>query len=286
MRHMEGMFTGYRNLELFYQHWLPTKEPKAIIILVHGLRAHSGCYLKLNNYLLSKGYAIYSFDLRGHGKSEGIKGHVDNFSDYVYDLQVFINRVRSERGGYDIFVIGISMGGTITLDYALENQNQLVGLIAAGAFLRPDVSVSPLLIQICTFLSLTLPKMRIGSFDISVMSKDKLVVHRYTKDPLYYKGKITARLGSELLEASKKLQPQISSIKLPILIMHGTADRLANLEGSITLCESVGSIEKTLKLYDGAYHDIFNDLNNEQVFSDLNNWLYTHILGLPYSQAK
>ena len=284
MRHMEGIFTGHRNLELFYQYWLPTKAPKAIVILVHGLRAHSGCYPKLNSYLLSQGYAIYSFDLRGHGKSEGVKGHVDNFSDYVYDLQAFINRVRSEREGYDIFIIGISMGGTITLDYALENQNQLVGLIVAGAFLKPDTNVSPLLIRTCKFLSLTLPKMRIGNFNMSVMSRDKLVVDRYTNDPLYYKGKITTRLGAELLKALKKLQPQTSSIKLPVLIMHGTVDRLANLEGSTALYESVGSIDKTLRLYDGAHHDIFNDLNNEPVFSDLNNWLSNHILGLSYSQ--
>lgn len=276
MRHIEGIFTGHRNLELFYQHWLPTREPKAVIILLHGLRAHSGCYPDLTNYLLSNGYAIYTFDLRGHGKSKGLASHVDNFSDFVYDLQLFTNKVRSEREGANVFLIGISMGGTIALDYALENQNQLAGLILAGAFLKPDVSVSPLLTQACTFLSLALPRMRIGSFDISVVSKNEAIVNKYANDPLYYKGKLTVRLGAELLKSSKKLQAQMSTIKLPVLIMHGTADRLANVVGSETSYERVGSKEKTLKLYDGAYHDIFNDLNNKQVFSDLDKWLYTH----------
>ena len=277
MEHKEGRFTGYKNLGLYYQCWLPDKSPRAILLVVNGMAEHSGRYTNLVNRFVPKGYAIYGYDHRGHGKSDGLRCYVDRFSDYVSDLKTFFDIVRGQHGDAKIFLVGHSMGGTIATAYAVQYQQELAGLLLSGASLKMGSSVSPALIAMAGILSVLLPKMGATVLDASAISRDQAVVDAYVNDPLVYRGKIRARTGAELIKTMKELAAQMPEINLPILIMHGTADQLGNAEGSQMLYELVGSRDKTLKLYDGFYHEIFNEPEREQVFADMETWLAAHV---------
>ena len=273
MKHIEGKFEGYKNLNLYYQCWLPSNEPRAILLVVHGLAEHSGRYMNIVNYFVRKGYAVYGLDQRGHGKSQGLRGYVERFSYFVSDIKTFLGIIRSKHRGAKIFIVGHSVGGTIATAYAVRHQDEFDGLVLSGAILKVGASVSSGLIIVARVLSLLLPKVGLDIIDASAISQDKTVVDAYVDDLLVYRGRIRARLGAELIKAIQLLLPQMSKIYLPILITHGTADRLSDPRGSEILYDQVGSRDKTLKLYDGFYHEIFNEPGHEQVLADMETWL-------------
>jgi len=277
MKHLEGQFKGLRNLNLYYQCWLPSNEFKAILLIVHGLAEHSGRYTNLVNYFVPRGYAVYGFDQRGHGKSDGLRGYVDKFSNFVNDLNTFLSIVHSRQHDARIFMVGHSIGGTIAAAYAIFHQDDFDGLILSGATLKVGAGVSAGLIIAARVLSLLLPKAGLYVIDATAVSRDKGVVSAYVSDPLVYRGKIRARLGIELIKAMETLQRQMPKIYLPILVLHGTADQLSDPEGSKILYARVSSRDKTLKLYEGFYHEIFNEPECEQVFADVEAWLATRV---------
>ena len=277
MEHTEGRFTGRKGLSLYYQCWLPATDPKAILLVVHGWAEHSGRYINLVNYFVPKGYAICALDHRGHGKSEGLRGYVERFSDYLDDLKTFFDIVRSEHGDAKIFLVGHSMGGTIATAYSVRNQHDLAGLIVSGLGVKPGSSLSSAIIPLARILSLLLPRLGIMVLDASTISQDKAVVDAYVNDPLVYRGKITCRFGAEMLATLRKLPSKMPEINLPILIMHGTADRLCDPEGSRILYDQANSRDKTLKLYEGFYHEIFNEPGHKQVLADIEAWLAARI---------
>jgi alpha-beta hydrolase superfamily lysophospholipase len=277
MKRKEGKFKGYKGLNLYYQYWLPEGKPKAVLLVAHGLAEHSGRYKNLVDYFVPKGYAVYALDHRGHGKSEGTRNYVDSFNDYLTDLKTFFDMVRKEHKNTKIFLFGHSLGGTIATAYAVEHQKELAGLILSGSSLVPSSSVSPALIAMAGIISALLPKMGVTLLDASGISRDKAVVDAYVNDPLVFRGKVPARTGAELARMWKQLPEQMPKIKLPVLIMHGFADQLADPRGSKLLYERVGSKDKTLKLYDNCYHEICNEPEREQVFMDMEDWLTKHI---------
>jgi acylglycerol lipase len=277
MKHQEGHFKGLRNLELYYQGWLPDGDPAAVLFVVHGLAEHSGRYGNLVDYFVPRGYAIYALDHRGHGRSEGARVYVARFTDYLDDLKTFFDMVRGWHPDRKIFMVGHSMGGTIGLAYAVRYQDELNGLVLSAAGVRPGESISPLLITVGKLCSTLLPKMGMLVLDASTISRDPAVVAAYDNDPLVYRGKVTARLGAEMIATMQAFPEQVSRLRLPILIMHGTADRLVDPQGSPWLYETVGSTDKTLKLYEGFYHEIFNEPEHEQVLADVEAWLQAHL---------
>ncbi|MBI3040972.1 MAG: lysophospholipase, partial [Chloroflexi bacterium] len=250
MKHLEDKFKGFKNLSLYYQYWLPASKAKAILLIVHGLAEHSGRYLNLVNHFVARGYAVYAFDQRGHGKSPGLRGHVKQFSCFVNDVKIFLGIIRSQHHDTRIFMVGHSLGGTIATAYAVHHQDEFDGLIVSGATLKAGASISSGLIIIARALSLVLPKIGLYNIDASAISQDKAVVAAYVNDPLVYRGKVRARLGSELIKTLEILPRQMSNIYLPLLIMHGTADRLSDPKGSQLLYDRVSSKDKTLHLYD------------------------------------
>ncbi len=277
MEHVEGSFRGQKNFSLYYQCWLPARDPQAVLVVVHGLAEHSGRYTNLVNYFVPRGYAVYGFDQRGHGRSPGPRGYVERFSYFVNDLRTFLDIVRGKHRDAKIFIVGHSMGGTSAAACAVHHQDEFDGLILSGAALKLGASVAPGLIIIARVLSRLLPKMGIDVIDASAISQDETVVDAYVNDPLVYRGKICVRLGIELLEVMQTIGLQMPEIKLPVLIMHGTADRLSDPEGSQLLYERIGSRDKTLKLYEGFYHEIFNEPERMQVLADMETWLATRI---------
>ena len=279
MEHREGRFTGCKGLNLYYQCWLPEENPKAVLLVVHGWAEHSGRYMNLVNYFVPKGYAICALDQRGHGKSEGVRGYVERFSDYLDDLETFFDIVRSEHGDTKIFLVGHSLGAAIAIAYAVtvDHQKDLSGLIVSGAVIKPGSSLPSALIPLARIMSFVLPRLGVTILDASAISQDNAVVNAYINDPLVYRGKITCRLSAEMLALLRNLPSEVPQINLPILIMHGTADRLCNPEGSQVLYDTVGSNDRTLKLYDGFYHEIFNEPEHEAVLADVEVWLSTRV---------
>ena len=277
MEHIEGRFTGCKGLNLYYQCWLPEADPRAILLVVHGLAEHSGRYTNLINHFVPKGYAIYALDQRGHGKSDGLRSHVERFSEYLDDLKTFFDIVRSEHHDNKIFLVGHSLGALVATAYSVRHQQDLAGLIVSAVIIKAGASVTPVHRAAARILSVLLPKMGVTVIDASAISQDKAVVDAYVNDPLVYRGKIRARVGAELLSTVRRMPSEMPQINLPILIMHGTADRLSNPEGSQILYDTVGSNDRTLKLYDGFYHEIFNEPGHKQVLADTEEWIAARI---------
>ncbi len=276
MEHIRSSFKGCNNCELSYQCWLPSEEVEAVLIVVHGLAEHCGRYTNLVNYFIPKGYAIYSYDQQGHGKSQGMPGHIEQFSYFIKDLETFSGMVHDKHKEAKIFLIGHSVGGLIAATFIIDNQDKFDGLILSGATIKPGSSVSSGMILAARLLSFLLPKLGVETIDASAISKDDSVVNAYINDPLVYQGKIRARLGAELIKAMQKLAGNMANINLPVLIMFGSSDRLSNPEGSLLLYEKIGSKDKTLKIYDGFYHEIFNEPGNIEVLTDTDIWLVSH----------
>jgi len=277
MEHLEGTFKGSKGLSLYYQCWLPDTNPKAVLLVVPGLAEHSGRYTNLVNYFVPRAYAVCGLDTQGHGKSEGPRCYIDKFQDYVNDVKIFFDIVHQRYGDRKVFLLGHSMGSAIAIVYAVQYQDDLDGLIMSGATLKPGSSVSSILKVVVRVISKLFPKMGVAVIDASTISQDKAVVDAYVNDPLVYRGKVTARLGAELVKTLDKLPALIPKITLPIIIMYGTEDRLSNPEGSQMLYDLVGSHDKTLKKYEGFYHEIFNEPGHLRVMADLEAWLATRV---------
>jgi alpha-beta hydrolase superfamily lysophospholipase len=277
MKQISGKLKGQGNLNLFYQGYLPTESPIAVLLIIHGLAEHIGRYMNIVDYFVPRGYAIYGFDQRGHGQSEGMRGYVERFSYYIDDTKAFFDMVHGEHPSKSFFILGHSVGGLIATTYSLNYSNELDGLILSGVTIKPGESLSPVKIMLARLFSKVIPKVGIDVIDASAISQDQAVIKEYINDPLVYRGKISSRLGAELIKAMQVLTNHISNIQLPILIMSGSVDRLSNPEGSRFLYNRISSIDKTIKFYDGFYHEIFNEPRRNQVFNDMENWLNYHL---------
>jgi len=277
MQQKEGNFKGVGNHNLYWRCWLPDGKPKAVILVAHGLGEHISRYNNLVNHLVPRGYAVYGLDHQGHGKSEGIRVYIDRVQVYIDDLKTFYDMVHKDNPGSKVFLLGHSMGGLLAAEYASQHQQDLTGLVVSAPSLKPGESITATTITLARILSAITPKLGVQALDSTFLSRDKSVVEAYDKDPLVYRGKITARLGSDLFSTMSKFQQQMPSITLPLLIMQGSDDKLVNQDGSKLFYEKAGSKDKALKIYDGLYHEIFNEPERARVFADLDAWLDGHI---------
>ncbi|MBL7165491.1 MAG: alpha/beta hydrolase [Dehalococcoidales bacterium] len=273
MKHQEAGFKGYGDANLYYQCWLPDTEPRAVLVLAHGLAEHGGRYANVVDHLVPRGYALYAPDHRGHGRSEGGRCYVERFEHYLNDLEAFLAIVRREQPNCRLFLYGHSMGGTIALAYALQHQSELDGLIITGAVLRPGSSITAVHVLAARILSALLPRMGVTALDNGGISQDPEVVQAYVNDPLVYCGKVTARLGAEFLRVMQQLPTQVKGVHLPVLIMHGTEDILSDPQSSQLLYDRVPSEDKTLIFYEDYYHEIHNEPGRERVLVDMAGWL-------------
>jgi len=276
MIHSDGRFKGARNTCIAYQTWLPDGEIKAAILLVHGLGEHSGRYTNLINHLIPLGYAIYAVDHIGHGKSDGVRKHIKTFSDFSDTLDIFLERVKEWHGSNPLFILGHSMGGLIASHYLLANQRHFSGVILSAPALKISDNVPRLTILLGKLLAVVLPKYGILPINPGKVSRDPAVVQAYIDDPLIHKGQTSARLASELVKAMQRVHQGAAMIKLPVLILQGTEDAIVNPDGAKEFFDVLGSPDKTLKLYDGLYHEAFNEPEKAQVFADIEQWLAAH----------
>ena len=276
MKQKEGNFKGTGNFNLYWKCWLPEGQVKAVILVAHGLGEHINRYTNLVNNVVPLGYAVYGVDHQGHGKSEGIRVFVDRFQTYINDFKTFTDMVRKENAGKKTVLYGHSMGGLIAVCYALQYQSDLDGLIISAPAIKAGESITPATITLARILSVVAPKLGVQALDSNFLSHDKAVVEAYDNDPLVYRGKITARLGSEMFSTMAKVEAQLPSITLPLLILQGSEDKLVNEAGARMLYEKAGSKDKTLKIYEGFYHEVHNEPGNARVFADIEDWLGKH----------
>jgi acylglycerol lipase len=277
MKHQEKPLNTPDGARLFTQQWLPDDQVKDVIVIAHGLAEHSTRYAHVATYLVQSGYAVYTLDHRGHGQSRGNTfGYFERFDLLSEDLRRYVELAQAEQKSGPPFLLGHSMGSLLALYYAVRYQTTLKGLVISGALVNSiDVAnaTTRLLVRV---LSAIAPKMGIIVLDSSTISKDQAVVRAYDADPNVYRGKIRARVGAEMMAATDDVISSLKRITLPILILHGGADRLVPPGSSRVVYERVGSADKTLKIYDGLYHDIFNEPEKDRVLADVLVWLETH----------
>ncbi len=277
MKHTEGNFKSIRDANIYYQAWLPEGEVKAVLFLVHGLGEYCGRYTNLVDKFVPLGYAIYGLDHIGHGKSDGGREVIVRFEDYTEPLTTFYNMVKGWQPSKPIFIFGHSLGGLITCYYLLDHQMDFNGAIISAPAIKVGDSISPLTITMGKILSRIAPKAGVLALDATGVSRDPEVVKAYINDPLVFHGKTPARLAAEMLKAMMRVTDELEKITLPFIAIQGSADKLVDPSAAQMLYDKSGSKDKTLKIYEGLYHEVHNEPERQTMFNDLEAWLKTHI---------
>ena len=273
MNRSEGTFQGDAGLELYYQYWLPAGQPKAAVVIVHGVAEHSDRYSNVVDNLLPENYAVFSYDQRGHGKSPGQRGYLDSWEQYRADFNLFLDFVQETLPGLPVFVYGHSQGALIILDYLARGKNTIAGAIVSGSPLDSDDAASPLLVVAAKVLSRVWPTFSLDSpINPAQLSCDARVVQKYQDDPTVFKI-LTARWGTEYLKAQDYVRDNASHIETPMLILHGGEDSLCDPKGSQDLYDQVTAVDKTLKIYPSYFHEIHNEPGHITVIQDINQWI-------------
>lgn len=271
---MSVTFKGKNGLELYYQSWYPQASARAVLVIVHGHGGHTGILTRMVEYFVERNYIVYSYDLRGNGKSPGQRGHINSWTEFRADLKAFINLVNSKEPNRDLFMIGQSMGATIALDYILRELNQLKGLILLSPALEIGVSSWKLLIG--KIFSRILPNFALETgLGFSAASRDPEVVASCEKDSLRH-SQGSARLAAELLNTIDWIKANAKEIEVPILILHGGADKVTLPQSSKDFFASLSLVDKERKEYPDSYHELHNDINYLEVLGDIENWIQRH----------
>ncbi len=283
MKHTEGTFKGFEDCNLYFQSWHPERASEAIVVLIHGLGGHSGILGNVVEYLVPQGYEVYAMDLRGHGRSQGQRGHINAWQEFREDLRAFLQQIRQHQAHCPLILWGHSLGGTIVLDYALRFPEQLQGLIVSAPALSqisvptPKLLVGQLLSKVLPHFSLT------AGLAKRLATRNQVALAAYLQDPLRHEWG-TARLVTEFFRTVDWINYHAAELRVPLLIMHGTADRVTSPEGSRAFFERVLLPDKEHHEYSGAYHDLYDDLDRMTMFNDVEVWLDRHLESAEHCQ--
>ena len=267
----ESSFKGVGGLNIFTRSWLPAGQARGVVVLVHGFNSHSGYYSWVAGQLVANGLAAYALDLRGRGKSEGERFYVEKFSDYVNDVHSFVKIAKSEQPNLPAFLLAHSAGGVVGCVYALEHQAELSGLICED--FAHEVPAPDFALAVFKGLSHIAPHAHTLKLKNEDFSRDPKVVEAMNSDPLIANESQPVETMAEMVRADERLKKEFPLITLPVLILHGSADKVTKPSGSQHFYERAGSKDKTLKIYEGNYHDILNDIDKETVMADILEWL-------------
>ncbi|GIV58509.1 MAG: lysophospholipase [Rhodothermaceae bacterium] len=270
-------FSTADGLHLFSRTWMPETEPRGHLVLVHGYAEHSGRYEALASDLTEAGYAVHTYDQRGFGRSEGRRAYVRSFDLYLDDLDRFLTLVRRDVPEAPLFLMGHSMGGTVVALYALERSPQrhrIRGVILSSPALASDLA--PMLQRVSALIGRLLPCLPTIRLDLSALSRDPAVEAAVRSDPLFYRGRLRARTGAEIVRAMRRIQEGAPRFTLPLLLFHGTADRLSAPQGSRRFYARIASEDKVLVLFEGFYHETLNEPQRLYVLATLLEWLAEH----------
>lgn len=273
--HQQGTFRGVAGLELFYQSWHPPVPPCAILTIVHGLGGHGGLFDNIINYLLPLNYAIYTYDLRGHGRSPGQRAYIHSWDEFRGDMDSFITLIKQKESNCPCFLYGHSLGGIIVLDYSLWYPEKIQAVIAVGAPLG-RVGISPLKLMIGKILSRVWPRFSLNTgIQVKAGTRDERILTDYVKDPLRHT-QGTARLATEMFATVEKIQSHANNLKVPLLLLHGGKDQISLPEGVRTFFNNITFSDKEFLEYPDAFHELHNELNYQEIMADLAKWLERH----------
>jgi alpha-beta hydrolase superfamily lysophospholipase len=267
----ELWYEGSGGERLFCRHWT-VADARATLIALHGLGDHSGLYPMLGEGLTARGIEVFQPDLRGNGRSGGQRGFIERWADLRGDLAALVDRARAAEATRPLFVLGMSLGGLVVLDYALHYPKGLRGVIAMSPPLG-KLGVPAALLALGRVLSRVWPRFSLQTgMDLSGLSREPTVVARILADPLFHR-RGTARLSTEVTHTIDRLQGAAARFSVPVLVQHGTADRMVLPDGSRQFVAHVGHPDHRLIDYDGAYHALLADLDSERVLADLGDWI-------------
>ncbi|GAA0878260.1 alpha/beta hydrolase [Algoriphagus jejuensis] len=274
MKHLESSYTTHDGLKLYLQAWMP-EQPRASLLLVHGLGEHSGRYARLVERLTQIGVAVFTFDGRGHGKS--VEGKPDAYfesaEDYLEDLDILFGKGKSYLEGLPAFLFGHSMGGGLVAAYVLKYQPEAAGVILSSPAIVEDPGTPALLKAVAGLVSNYFPRLKALKLDPKMISRIPEEVEAYLNDPLVYTQPVPARTGQELFLQMKYVQQNAGKFQLPVLILHGSADRLTNPKGSDLLFQKAASKDKRLEIFEGGYHELIRDLESERYLETIVDWV-------------
>jgi alpha-beta hydrolase superfamily lysophospholipase len=279
MHHQEGKFQSIDELPLYYQAWLPD-TPKAVVQIIHGFGEHSGRYQNVVDKLVALGYAIYAHDLRGHGKSGGIRTHIDNFNQYVDDAKCFFDLIRDNHLNLPIFLLGHSMGSFIAPHFVKKYESLFQGLILSGTGSFPSGIFTESILKrvrgVSRLISRFLPPLRLAVPLAGTLSTDSAVGETYARDPLVVKT-ITLQLALEMVLPVLEIKNFIGQSTLPLLIQCGSKDLIVT--GIQLIAKRLKMDDQTVRIYEGLMHEVYNEREGKReiVLNDLADWLERHV---------
>jgi acylglycerol lipase len=275
MAHYEFEKKAFDGLGLYFQAWQTEQPQKGVICLVHGLGEHSGRYAHWADLLNQAGYTVLAYDLRGHGKSGGQRGHVSSFEDYLKDTDLLLKEARERYPGMAFFLYGHSLGAIIVCDYVLSRNPDLNGVIVTALSNKTPLQEQKMKVSLSKLLGTLIPNATISSGLIpETISRDTNVVRKYVNDPLVHH-QVTLGWGKAAIETITWIEQHASEWKPPVLFMHGESDHLGYAEGSREFASKIRG-DCNIKIWPGLFHEIHNEPEKEDVFAFLRNWLDEH----------
>jgi alpha-beta hydrolase superfamily lysophospholipase len=269
----EQTFDGVGGVRIVYDVWTPDTEPRGVVVLSHGLGEHARRYDHVAARFAQDGLVTYALDHRGHGRSGGKRVLVKDISEYTGDFDTLVGIATKEHPGLTRIVLGHSMGGGIVFAYGVEHPDDYDLMVLSGPAVAAQTAVSPVLAWFAKAVGAIAPGLPLQELDASAVSRDPAVVNAYNTDPLVYHGKVPAGVGRTLLLVGETMPQRAASLTAPLLVVHGSEDRLIPPDGSRQLVEAVGSSDVQLKIYPGLYHEVFNEPERDQVLDDVVSWI-------------
>nr|WP_184217581.1 alpha/beta hydrolase [Granulicella aggregans] len=269
------MIQNAKGQNIFVQSWQPASKARAVIVIIPGFNAHSGYYGWVAEQFVAGDLAVYAIDLRGRGKSDGERFYVETFEDYVDDVEALMDIVKAREAGLPILMLGHSAGGVVACLYTIDHPNELAGLICES--FAHELPAPDFVLAVFKGLSLIAPHTHLLHLPNEKFSRDARAVEVMDNDPLIGKETQPTRTMAALVRADERLKKEFPLITLPVLILHGTADENTKPSGSQHFYDVVGSVDKTLKLYEGGFHDLLNDIDKSVVISDIKSWIDLHL---------
>jgi alpha-beta hydrolase superfamily lysophospholipase len=277
----ESTFEGVGGLKIFTRSWQPEGKTRGVVIIVPGFNSHGGQYLWVSEQFAARGLAAYAVDLRGRGRSEGERYYVEKIEDYTDDVATLVRSAKSENPDLPVFLLGHSAGGVVSCIYTLDHQSEIDGLICES--FAYDLPVPDIVLSFLKGLSFITKHTHVFTLHNEIFSRDPQVVEAMNNDPLIMGESQPVQTAKVMIDAASRLHEEFPLIKVPLLILHGTEDKATNPSGSQFFYDTAGSTDKTLKLYEGHYHDLLNDIDKEVVMADISKWIDARI---PATQTK
>lgn len=273
----ERTFDGVGGIPIVYDTWTPEGQPRGVVILSHGLGEHAGRYHHVAKRFGEAGLATYALDHRGHGRSGGKRVYLRRIEEYTADFATLVGIAKREHPGVPKIVLGHSMGGAIVFSYGVERPEDYDLMVLSGPAVAAQDGVSALLAAVGKVLGRIAPGVPVQTLDATAVSRDPEVVADYQADPLVWHGKVPAGIAGELIRVGETMPDRAHAIDRPLLVVHGSDDRLVHYRGSERLVEAVASDDVHLKVYPGLYHEVFNEPERAMVLGDVLSWLDARI---------